>query len=173
MSKNKRNTLLIIAAVVLLLVVLLLIEGFYIRIAGVVSFSTKYYETPEEAFANLGSQPFEISQSVAYIPIDEYNGMFVGITDEDYILVGMQTRNGKYYCSGFYTVLDSFALWEFFQSSGGVNDLYSKWGRYQGKYKYQIVYDDEAELQQFDDSFQVYHVTSEPNPNFYFVYQIQ
>ena len=172
MSKNKRNTLIIIAVAVLLFLVLLLIEGFQIGIAGVVSFSTKYYQTPEEAFANFGSQPFEISQSVEYIPIDEYNGMFVGITNENYILVSMQTRDGKYYCSGFYAVLDSFAVWDAFQSNGGVNELYSKWGRYQGKYEYQVVYD-EAALQQLDEGFQVHHVASESNRDFYFVYRIR
>lgn len=169
MSKNKRNTLMITAVVVLLLVILLLTEGFQIGIAGVVSFSTKYYQTPEEAFAHFKSQPFEISQSVEYIPIDEFNGMFVGITNEGYIFVSMQTRNGKFYCSGSYVVLDSFALWNF---HGGVNELYSKWGRYQGEYTYQIVYD-EAKLQQLDEGVQVHHVTSESNRDFYFVYQIK
>lgn len=173
MQKSKRNTLIVIAAVILLLVLFLLIEGVQIGIAGVLSFSTKYYRTPEEAFSHFDLQPFELSQSVDYVPIDEYNGMFVGITNEGYIFVSMQNRSGKYYCSGEYMVVNSDIYWSFFHSGGGArSDLYSKWGRYQGHYTYYLVYD-EADLQQLGEDLQVHRVTSETNGDFYFAYRVE
>lgn len=175
MKNNKVTAVCVIAGLVLLCIIMLLVNGISITIGGVFSFSTKYYKTPEEAFAHDGSQSIAISQSVEFIKIDDHNGMFIGITDEyetkAYICLSMQTKNEKYLWSGYYATIEYPSDSEEVSFEGDKIFLYNKRGGCEGQYEYFIIYD-EDDLQRLDDSYAVKFVTSGQDNGFYFVYRI-
>ena len=129
MNKSKAPIIVIIAAVVFLAGLMLFMNGINIGISGVFSFTTKYYETPQEAYEHFESQPLKISEKVDFIQIDDHNGMFIGAGEdngeESYVFVSMQTKDKKYFCSGFCSVVDYSTDSE--SSSLGGKTNWSNW----------------------------------------------
>ena len=175
MNKSKAPIIVIIAAVVFLAGLMLFMNGINIGISGVFSFTTKYYETPQEAYEHFESQPLKISEKVDFIQIDDHNGMFIGAGEdngeESYVFVSMQTKDKKYFCSGFCSVVDYSTDSESSSLGGNKVFLYNGWGRCVGQYEYIIIYD-ENELEQLDDDYKTQYVSSGHDKGFYFAFKI-
>lgn len=174
MKNKKFRIIAAILIVVLLLGIFILIDGINIGLTGVISFSTKYYDTPKEAFEHSGTQLPKIIRSIDFVRIDDQNGMFIGTTDEyeeeNYIFISMQTQNDKYYCSGLYAITEDTPASGEITYKGDRAFLYGDWGRCQGQYEFTICA--ENDLQQLDEDFTVQHITAVPDSGFYFAYRI-
>ena len=168
MKNNKVAIPALVVSMVLFIGIFIYINGIDFTIAGLFSINTKFYNTPEEA------AQMQLTRSVDYIQIDENNGVFIGVTDEneseDYIFLCMRTKDDKYFWLGDCMLMEYDPTSEDILK-GPLIYMYNRNGGCIGRYEYFVVYD-KNNLQELDESYTVQHITSGSNEEFYFVYRI-
>ena len=106
----KKNKITLVALIVVIVIIAnFFINGFELSIYGVCSFNSKYYDSPQIAFAQ--NETIDILEDIGIAEIDSHNVMYFAKTQSgDVLAAQMKAKNGGYFYVGDYSLSTDYSF---------------------------------------------------------------
>lgn len=135
---NKKIKILIVISLFIIILILIMIGGVSLSTNKFV-FSTRYYKTPRKAFEKENSA-IAIQDDIYLYDLNEYNSFYVGLTEENELIIcQMFCKNKRYFYTGNYVIynLDNTNL--SLDDNYNENNIFNKKGIFEEKIFWKLL----------------------------------